>query len=261
MTDRDGRSTAGSPVVVVIGAGRAGGSFANALRDRDIEVTGPLGRTDDLGSTLAAALGSHGGPVVVMLCVRDAEVEPLAAEIAEEFPTWPRRLCVVHVAGSLTLGAVSSCARHGSVHPLVALPDPHRGGRLLVGATMAVAGDAVAADIARSLDARVVEVDDERRVAYHAAATIASNHLVALMDQAARVAAQAGVPLDAYLPLVRATLDNVEALGPRDALTGPASRGDLATLRRHVEALEPDDRVAYRAMADLAAHLAGQRGL
>ena len=58
------------------------------------------------------------------------------------------------------------------------------------------------------------EVADADRAAYHAAAVIASNHLVALLGQAERVAAAAGVPFDAYLDLVRATLDNVADAGP-----------------------------------------------
>jgi hypothetical protein len=57
---------------------------------------------------------------------------------------------------------------------------------------------------------------------------------------------------------VRVTLDNVAALGPRRALTGPAARGDEATIRRHLRALPPGERRAYRAMADAARRLAGE---
>ena len=65
----------------------------------------------------------------------------------------------------------------------------------------------------------------------------------------------AGVPLDAYLDLVRATVDNVADLGPRDALTGPVSRGDHATVQRHLEAIDPSEHAAYEAMADAARRL------
>jgi predicted short-subunit dehydrogenase-like oxidoreductase (DUF2520 family) len=98
-------------------------------------------------------------------------------------------------------------------------------------------------------------VADEDRAAYHAAAAIASNHLVALLGQAERVAASAGVPFEAYLDLVQATVDNVRALGPAAALTGPAARGDRATLDRHRAALAPDERAAYDTMVELARRL------
>ena len=106
-----------------------------------------------------------------------------------------------------------------------------------------------------ALDGHRVVVDDEHRAAYHAAACIASNHLVALLGQVERVAATAGVPLAAYLDLVRQTVDNVAALGPVEALTGPVRRGDDATVARHLAALDPSERAAYEALADAARRL------
>ena len=139
------------------------------------------------------------------------------------------------------------------------MPNPTVGAeRLVAGAWFAVAGDPIASRVVEDLGGRAIAVADHDRAAYHAAACIASNHLVALLAQVARVAAPVGVPLDAYLDLARATLDNVIALGPGPALTGPAARGDQVTLDRHRAALAPEERPAYDAMADLAARLAGR---
>ena len=103
------------------------------------------------------------------------------------------------------------------------LPNPTVGARRLAGgATFAVAGDPVARQMAESLGGRTVEVADADRAAYHAAACIAANHVVALLGQVERVAAAAGLPLDAFLDLTRAAVDDVGRLGPRGALTGPA---------------------------------------
>ena len=68
----------------------------------------------------------------------------------------------------------------------------------------------------------------------------------------------APVPLEAFLPLVRATVDNVGELGPADALTGPVARGDARTVARHLDELSGDDRDAYRAFARLARLLSGR---
>ena len=95
-------------------------------------------------------------------------------------------------------------------------------------------------------------IDDADRVSYHAAACIASNHLVALLDQVRRVAP---IPLEAFLPLVGATVENVTALGPAAALTGPVARGDVETVRRHLDVLAGPDRDAYRDLARLAQQL------
>jgi predicted short-subunit dehydrogenase-like oxidoreductase (DUF2520 family) len=128
--------------------------------------------------------------------------------------------------------------------------------RLGSGVTFAVCGEPVARLLALSLGGRVVEVADEDRAAYHAAACIAANHVVALLGQVERVAASAGLDLEAFLPLTRAALDDVAALGPRRALTGPAVRGDWDTLSRHLDALPARERAGYQAGAALATQLA-----
>ena len=59
-------------------------------------------------------------------------------------------------------------------------------------------------------------------------------------------------------PLVRATIDNVEAVGAADALTGPVARGDADTVARHLDALPVDERAPYRALAREALRLSGR---
>src|SRR5665811_1552261 len=100
----------------------------------------------------------------------------------------------------------------------------------------------------------------DRRTNYHAAATIAANHLVALLGQVERVAATAGLPLSAFAGLIQAAAEDALVLGPPDALTGPAARGDWATMDRHrsVLASMPGSRTelaAYDAMVALARRL------
>src|SRR4029450_9568157 len=127
-----------------------------------------------------------------------------------------------------------------SVHPLMALPTPEVGARRLRGGWFALAGGPLGRGVVEALGGGAVPVGDADRVLYHAAAVIASNHLVALLGQVERIAAAVGVPFEAYLDLVSATVENVRELGPRAALTGPAARGDESTIRRHVRALLAD---------------------
>jgi predicted short-subunit dehydrogenase-like oxidoreductase (DUF2520 family) len=90
----------------------------------------------------------------------------------------------------------------------------------------------LAAELAGALGMRPVEVAEHDRVAYHAAASIASNFLVTLEAAAGRIAAAAGIQREQLVPLVRATVDNWARLGPERALTGPVARGDEVTIER-----------------------------
>jgi predicted short-subunit dehydrogenase-like oxidoreductase (DUF2520 family) len=168
---------------------------------------------------------------------------------------------VLHLSGSLGLDVLEGHPRRGSLHPLVPLPTPEIGAeRLRSGITLAVAGDPAARAVAEALGGSVVEVEDCDRAAYHAAAVIAANHLVALMGQVERVAASVGLPLDAFAGLMRAASEDAIALGPRAALTGPAARCDWETVERHRAAIAamPAHRTelaGYDAMVALARRL------
>lgn len=231
----------------IVGPGRAGRSLGRALADAGWSPPSYMGRGDDLATAAA-------GVDIVVIATPDAAIDDVARAIEPQADT-----LVTHLAGSLGLGVVAHHPRHGALHPLVALPDEEAGARRLAdGAWFAVAGDPGVGEIVHALGGRAFTVADEDRAAYHAAAVIASNHLVALLGQAERVAASAGVPFAALLDLVRATVANVAELGPAGALTGPAARGDEATIARHLAALAPAERSAYEALAAEARRLAGR---
>ena len=228
----------------IVGAGRAGSSMARALRSVGHEVIGPVGRGFDR-STVATGVDA------VIIATSDDSI----ATVADSFVAG-EDVVVLHLSGSLGLDVLSKHPRIAALHPLITLPTVEVGAdRLVSGITFAVAGDSMATSLARSLHGHVVEVADRDRPRYHAAACIAANHVVALLGQAERVAASAGLSLDAFVELTRAALDDVAALGPRNALTGPAARGDWATLQRHLDAIDPAEHAAYRAGVGLALEL------
>jgi predicted short-subunit dehydrogenase-like oxidoreductase (DUF2520 family) len=228
-----------------IGPGRAWRSLAAALEARGWHVAGFLGRGDDVRDAAA-------GVDVLVLSTPDDAVAEVAAAVRPDPST-----VVVHLSGSLGLQVLAPHTRRAALHPLVPLPDPVDGARRLAGGvTFAVAGEPVAREMAESLGGRVVTVADADRATYHAAACIAANHVVALLGQVERVAGSVGLPLDAFLDLTRAAVDDVARLGPHRALTGPAARGDWATLGRHGRALAPEERPGYNAGVALAVRLA-----
>ncbi len=231
----------------IVGPGRAGTSLALALTNAGWDVGPMLGRTDDPSSAAA-------GVDLLVLATPDDEIRGVARAIEPDAST-----VVAHLSGARGLEVLAPHDRRAAVHPLVALPTPELGAKRLIGGWFAVAGDPLAGEVVRALRGRSFAVDDADRATYHAAAVIASNHLVALLGQVERLANDVGVPFEAYLELATDTLANVAELGPRAALTGPAARGDEATIRRHLRALPVDERRAYRGMIDAARRLAAAR--
>lgn len=230
--------------VRIIGGGRAGRSLGTALESRGWQLLGYLGRGDDLS---AAAVGTD----VLVIATPDDSIATAAESVHGDETT-----LVLHLSGALGLDVLKNHQRRAALHPLVSLPSPELGAERLSGAWFAVAGDPEVDSLVAALGGRSFAVAETARPLYHAAAVISSNHLVALLGQAERVAEIARVPLEVMLDLARDTVDNVRRLGPSAALTGPAARGDEATITRHLQALPADERATYEALVNEARRLA-----
>jgi predicted short-subunit dehydrogenase-like oxidoreductase (DUF2520 family) len=208
--------------IAIVGAGRLGTALAAALNAAGRGVLGPLGRGADTS-----------GATIVLLCVPDGEIAAAAAAVA------PGPL-VGHCSGATGLGALAPHEGF-SLHPLMTVPNGSRP-HVFVGAPCAVDGAtsrarAAAQELASALGMRPFHVAEEDRVAYHAAAAIASNFLVTLEGAAEKLAATAGVDRAMLAPLVRASVEDWIERGAADALTGPIVRGDDGTVMRHREAV------------------------
>ena len=203
---------------VVVGAGRMGSALATALRAAGLEVTGPLRRGERC---------PHGTDCV-RLCVPDAEI----GKAAQAVPTGP---LVGHVSGATTLIPLAPHEAF-SMHPLMTVPAAFTGaGAAIAGSTDRALETARA--LAKALGMRPFEIADDDRAAYHAAASMASNYLVALEDAAERLLATTGASRDLLVPLVRVTVENWARDGAQ-ALTGPIARGDEETVARQRAAVE-----------------------
>ena len=179
----------------IVGAGRLGTALASALRDAGIPVDGPLGR----GARCPEA-------DVVLLCVPDGEITRAAAAIEHRDDDRP---LVGHCSGALGLDVLAPHEAF-SLHPLMTVPAD--GPSRLAGASAAVAGSSphargVAHQLALHVGLMPIEVADEDRAAYHAAASIASNYLITLEAAAERLAATAARSASSprWAPSTRAT--------------------------------------------------------
>jgi len=203
---------------------------------------------------------------VIILAVPDDQIGAVAGALADSGQVAGNQT-VLHLSGILGLAALAplrarGCAL-GSLHPLQSLSDPTTAPERLHGAAAAVDGDAhavaVAEELANAMGLKCIHVPEQARALYHAAAVFASNYIVVLAGVAQRLMEAAGTPSDVACDglrhLMSGTVRNLEAGDAVSALTGPVTRGDAETMRRHLTALSPEDADLYRALAHAAMSL------
>jgi predicted short-subunit dehydrogenase-like oxidoreductase (DUF2520 family) len=116
-------------------------------------------------------------------------------------------------------------------------------------------------ELAESLGMIPFRLLDSVKPVYHAAASAASNYVVAALDLAGSLLESASVPFEAVAPLTRTAVSNSFTKGPRQALTGPIARGDWETVRGQLEGVaraQPDRLDQFRLMVQATAITAGK---
>jgi predicted short-subunit dehydrogenase-like oxidoreductase (DUF2520 family) len=274
--------TAPNPTTFVIGAGPVATALAGALRLGGVPVLGLWARKPPharaAGSAAGVAAFSSAPPdvlleaEVVILAVRDGVIGEVA-EMLVGTGLVNKRHVLLHCAGAASAEELLAAVRPkvggvGTIHPLSAIADGKAAMRTLKGTVFGVEGDehgrATAAKLVGAIGGIVLALDSSQMAAYHTAAALASNYVVAALDAAAETLAMAGVaPGDAVralVPLAEGALRNISARGTTGGLTGPIRRGDAPTIQRHLEALrtKPELVEIYRALAHRALEIAGR---
>lgn len=267
--------------VAVIGAGRVGTALAVKLREAGHRIVGVSGRegTADRASRYLPNVPVVDPPDaarvadVVLIGTPDDRIEETCAFLVRAGAVGEGRH-VAHLSGATSLEALATARSAGaevlSMHPLQTFPDVEAALARIPGSGIAVTAlnepaHAVGERLARDVGGHPFRLADEAKPLYHAAAVFASNYLVATTALAEELFRKAGMtrPVDLFMPLQRATLENIAVMGPTLALTGPAVRGDAGTVARNLEAvarLAPEAVPPYVAMADVALDLAERSG-
>ena len=244
-----------SPIVIV-GAGRVGSAFAIALKKCGSPVVAIAGR--DPARVESAARTAGGVRAVslaeaaklarrLLIAVSDTAIPQVALELNEAgFEAG----AVLHTSGCRGPEALAPLAAAGAstgtMHPLQTFPTAQAGAAGLPGSTFAIGGEGEALEWANEMVAlfngKALPIRSEHWALYHAAAVIASNYHATLLDASLECLEVAGISrsdaLQALKPLLEGTLQAILRLGPRQALTGPLSRGDFESVRRNRKALE-----------------------
>ena len=267
--------------ISIIGAGRLGTALALALASRGYSIEAVVARRLNHARRAADLIQSHPRALtgaqldllppsdLFFITTPDDAIQTTAVQLAASMSGSDRQRTALHTSGALSSSILKSLQDAGftvgSMHPLVSVSDPASGAESLHRAFYCVEGGTAAVRAARTLvrdlGGHSFSINTRDKALYHAAAVMASGHVVALFDIAIEMLVHCGLnPRRAravLLPLLQSTLENLSKHEPARALTGTFARADLATTRKHLNALR-----SQTTSDALAAYtLLGQRSL
>lgn len=277
----DGAGLSSETAVGIIGAGRLGSSLAIAMTRAGYRVAAVSSRRASHRDWLAehlplAKITSAPQAIaeiasIVFITTSDAAIRQVSDSIK-----WRPDQSVVHCSGASSLAVLSSAesvgAATGGIHPMQTFPAVDAFDSF-AGITFGIESGSLALQewlqsLAKDLGGRPILITEEQRPAYHAAAVMACGLLAGLTGLAAEVWASAGgvtrtEAVSSLAPLVKTTANWIQEKGLPQALTGPYVRGDVTTVRAHIEAssaVSAEHGAAYTALALAALHLAREQG-
>jgi predicted short-subunit dehydrogenase-like oxidoreductase (DUF2520 family) len=247
-------------VVGVVGAGRVGAVLGAALADAGHHIVAAAAvsaasreRAERLlpqAAILPADEVARAATDLLLLAVPDDHLAAVVSGLAATGSLHAGTV-VAHTSGAHGLAVLGE--RDGlALHPAMTFTGADADLDRLPGIAWGVTARdrAFAARLVTDLGGVPEWIAEDARPLYHAALAHGANHLVTLVNEAADLLRTAGVehPQAVLSPLLHAALDNALSLGDA-ALTGPVSRGDAGTVRKHLSHLAPESVPAYLALA------------
>ncbi len=264
----------------IIGAGKVGISLGYVLRSNGVDVEGISDVTPHALDTAREFLGTDtlytrdnirivDACDVIAIAIQDRLIGEAAQSIAQKAGDLSGKL-FFHTSGadsSSILKPLEEKGAHvGSLHPLQTFPDIESAINVLPDTSIFIEGDDRARDVlhfvGENLGAKVYVISGEDKVYYHLAAVFVCNLFSALMQAGADIMEKINIEFEPFIPIIRATMKNIETRGPLAALTGPIIRGDDKTISSHLTAMSglPMHREMYIVLSKMALRMAKERG-
>jgi predicted short-subunit dehydrogenase-like oxidoreductase (DUF2520 family) len=276
----------------VIGAGRVGTTVSYTLAEKelpDIKLKAISSRSMESLNRAKKILGGKAADVIftrenskavslancILICTPDDVISSVCSDIFSGKSKDFKNYYAIHFSGSKSLEVLNSARAAGaeiaSIHPLKSFASIEEAIKSLPGTIFGITYSSkeskkIAEFLVKSMGGEIIEVEDNKKPLYHAAACVASNYLVTLINYAVLIHKKMGIKpedsLKGLMGLVEDTVSNIKKMGTEKSLTGPIARGDIGTIKEHVksfnEFFSKEDSALYRMMGIETSKIAHQ---
>lgn len=241
--------------VIMLGSGNVATSLAMALKD-NCEIVQIYSRTMDNAKVLAQKVGCEAiddlkkldkkGDIYI-ISVKDDAIASIIDATPSNIALW------LHTSGSTPIEVFKGKReRYGVLYPMQSFSKSRIVDMSEVHIFIEGNCDKVTREIndfASSISENVHKATSQERQQLHVAAVFACNFANHMFTLSSEVLSEAGLPFDAMLPLIKTTVEKLDHMTPQESQTGPAARGDIKIIEKHLSTLKGDKREIYKLLS------------
>lgn len=250
-----------------IGAGKVGFSLGKYLSINNISLSGYYSSSFN-SSKQAAAFTDSKAYVDIEELINDTDIIFITTPDDKILTVWNKinkfeikNKFICHCSGSLSSKIFSHINDSGafgySIHPMYAFSDRYNSYKNLNEAFFSIEGNNenidIIKDIFEVLKNKYFVITHDIKPLYHLASVTVSNLVLSLIDIGCNALINCGIKredaLKALLPLIKNNIENLSEKDLVEAITGPVERGDLNTIRHHLEVVPKEFENTYRELS------------
>jgi predicted short-subunit dehydrogenase-like oxidoreductase (DUF2520 family) len=244
--------------IVVIGAGNLAWHLVAVLQQADYAVT-MVSRKPETVADWPVRVQSLKDltevPDLLILAVPDDAIEMVSTNLSYTFPD---RIPIVHTSGATPVTRIDAYFRQrGALWPIRSLRRGEPVGNWREVPLAYHGSDEALTQVLGELSSKLSDLsyalNDGQRARVHLAAVFSNNFVNWLYQTSYELLTEVDIPFETMLPIIRDTALKQSGIAPKAGQSGPAARGDAATMARHLEMLQahPDKALLYREISRL----------
>lgn len=242
-----------------IGSGNVATNLAHAFDKAGHTIVQVVSKNIENAKSLARKFGAYYGEEIselyndadfILICVSDESYKA----VVDSLP-YNLNAIICHTSGAVNATVLEPYgSEYGVLYPLQSMTKENKVDFQSV--PLFVEGSSKATkqkiwDLAESISGMVDEVSSQDRLRYHLAAVFANNYTNLMYVLAEQILKNSNLKFKYLLPIIAQTAERLKEHNPREVQTGPAKRGDVEVIRRHLDLIDDEaTKKIYSSLAD-----------
>ncbi len=181
----------------------------------------------------------------IFIVVNDSKINDISKKLAQKFGVKLKNTTLIHCSGALGLDVLKKCQPYAknlaTIHPYQTFYYPDKELFKCACSYNSLKYENEIINLIKLLGGKPFFLEESKKILYHLSAVLASNITTLLISSSQNILSSLNIPPEKFLPpIIEKTIyNNIKSIRNNEELplTGPFARGDLNTIKKHINVL------------------------